>query len=214
MPELYAAYVALWAAFCGAALCILAADRKHLLPEWRRYLRFLFLPWKLCLFVPALLFVSFAGRFTNDETWDLVTGAGMSLLTFFTAPWSIGLFYQVAKRRRPWRYLVVATALLLFSSSWFYDGYLLWRDGAYSVRWWSNLLLSPIIYIAAGLLWNLEAVEHNSFDEGGRARLSFLRPDWPALPHNPGFAELLPLAFLFVLVAAYVLTGFVRWEIH
>jgi hypothetical protein len=32
-------------------------------------------PWKLRLFVPALLFVTFAGRFTNDETWDVVTGA-------------------------------------------------------------------------------------------------------------------------------------------
>lgn len=214
MPGFYTVYVALWAGFCLTALFILLADHKHLLPEWLLYLRFLLLPWKLCLFVPALLFVSFAGRFTNDETWDMVTGAGMSLLTFLTAPWSIGLFYQVVKRRRPWRYLVVATTLLLFSSSWFYDGYLLWRDGAYTVRWWSNLLLSPIIYIAAGLLWNLEATEHNSFDEGGQARLSFLRPDWPAPPRNPGFAELLPLAFLFVLVAAYVLTGFVGWKIH
>jgi hypothetical protein len=47
------------------------------MPEWREYLSFHGVPWKLCLFVPALLFVTFAGRYTNDETWDLVTGSGM-----------------------------------------------------------------------------------------------------------------------------------------
>jgi hypothetical protein len=86
-------YMAMWALFCVAAVFILIWDRKRLLPEWREYLRFLCVPWKLCLFVPALIFVSFAGRYTNDETWDLVTGSGMALLTFLTAPWSVGLIY-------------------------------------------------------------------------------------------------------------------------
>jgi hypothetical protein len=54
------------------------------------------------------------GRYTNDETWDWVTGSGMAILTFLTAPWSIGLIYLVFVGRRPVRYLVVALALLLF----------------------------------------------------------------------------------------------------
>jgi len=159
------------------------------------------------VFVPAFLFVSFAGRYTDDETWDFVTGAGMSLLTFLTAPWAIGLFYQVALRRRPTRYLIVATALLLFSSSWFYDGYLLLRDGAYTQRWLGNLVASPVIYTAAGLLWNLEA------KPGGGYALSFSRPDWPKPPRDGSFRQLLLISIPLILIAAYVLIASVKWRL-
>jgi hypothetical protein len=71
----FAKYIAMWAAVCLVAAAILVWDRRRLVPEWRGYLRFLAVPWKLCLFVPALLFVTFAERYTNDETWDVVTGA-------------------------------------------------------------------------------------------------------------------------------------------
>jgi hypothetical protein len=80
-------YIAIWASFCLVAVFILVWDRKHFFSEWREYLRFLIVPWKLWLFVPAFLFVTFAGRYTNDETWDFVTGSGMAILTFLTAPW-------------------------------------------------------------------------------------------------------------------------------
>jgi hypothetical protein len=46
--------------------------------------------------------------------------------------------------------LVVAIALVLLSSSWFYDSYLLWRDRVYTPRWAGDLVLSPFIYLAAG----------------------------------------------------------------
>ena len=75
-------YVAIWVTFCLVAAAILVWDRKRLVPEWREYWRFLIVPWKLWLFVPAFLFVTFAGRFTNDEPWDVVTGSGMAILTF------------------------------------------------------------------------------------------------------------------------------------
>jgi hypothetical protein len=178
----FANYMAMWTAVCLVAAAILVWDRRRLVPEWRGYLRFLAVPWKLCLFVPALLFVTFAGRFTNDETWDVVTGAGMAILTFLTAPWAIGLIYQVLVGRRPVRYLIVAIALLLFSSSWFYDGYLLWRDGVYTRRWLGNLMLSPFIYLAAGLLWNLESKDSGDFREGPGFRLS-------AVVRSGGLAE-------------------------
>ena len=98
-------YVAIWASFCLIAIVILVWDRKRLTHEWREYLRFLSVHWKLCLFVPAFLFVTFAGRYTNDETWDWVTGSGMAILTFLTAPGVAGLIYQVLVGRRPLRYL-------------------------------------------------------------------------------------------------------------
>jgi hypothetical protein len=173
------------------------------------------MPWKISLFLPAFLFVSFAGQYTNDETWDFVTGSSMSLLTFATAPWSMGLMYQVIFGTRPLRYLIVALALLFFSSSWFYDAYLLWRDQAYTVRWFGNLTLSPIIYLAAGLLWNLEAKRQNNYCDAPGFYFGFTRADWPARPvttQSSSIAPLLPAMIPLIIVAAFVLVGFVRWN--
>jgi hypothetical protein len=205
--------MAIWASSCLVAVFILVWDRKRLVPEWRDYWRFLCVPWKLCLFVPAFLFVSFAGRYTNDETWDFVTGSGMALLTFLTAPWSIGLIYLVLAGRRPLRYLVVAIALLLFSSSWFYDAYLLWRDGAYTPRWAGNLMLSPFIYVAAGLLWNLEAKDGWDIRENSGFRLSFVRTDWPSRPVDTRFGPLVLVSIPLIVIAAFVLVAFVGWNL-
>jgi hypothetical protein len=188
------------------AVAILVQERKTVLSQMHEYFRFLCVPWKLMLFFPALIFVTFAGRFTDDETWDIVTGSGMSILTFLTAPWSIATGYQVLFGRRPGRYLFVAMVLCLFSSSWFYDGYLFWRDGLYTPRWLGNLMLSPIIYISAGLLWNLETKPSGGFT------LSFLRPDWPKPPGNPSFRALILIAFPLILLAGFVLVAFVRWK--
>ena len=207
-----AKYIALWTLFCLVAVLILAWDRKRLLPEWREYRRFLCVPWKVCLFVPAFFFVTFAGRLTDDETWDWVTGSGMAILTFLTAPWVVGLIYQVFVGRRPVRYLIVALALLLFSSSWFYDGYLLWRDGAYTGRWLGNLVLSPFIYMAAGLLWNLEAKPRVGFHDDSGFQLSFVREDWPSPPVDTRFGPILFVSIPLILIAAFVLVAFVNWQ--
>jgi hypothetical protein len=200
-------YILLWGSFCVIALVILARDRKRLIPEWREYLGFLSVPWKLCLFVPALVFVTFAGRYTNDETWDVVTGSGMAILTFLTAPWVVGVVYQVFVGRRPVRYLIVALALLLFCSSWFYDAYLLLREGVYTRRWAGNLMLSPFIYVAAGLLWNLETGDEDGF------RFSFVRRDWPKRPVDTRFGPLIFASLPFIVIAAFVLMAFVGWNI-
>jgi hypothetical protein len=204
----FAGYVTAWGLFCLVALVILFKDRKQLRGEWNNYISFLCMPWKLCLFTPAFLFVTFAGRFTDDETWDVVTGSGMSILTFLTAPWSVGVLFQTLVGRRPWRYLVVASALLLFSSSWFYDGYLLCRDGTYTPRWAGNLILSPIIYFAAGLLWNLEAKGRTG------CRFSFVRADWPARPGDKRFLPLLIAVLPLIIVATFVIVGFVGWKLR
>jgi hypothetical protein len=208
----FAKYLLSWISFCFVAASILLKDAKRLLPEWRQYAKFLFVPWKLGLFLPALVFVTMAGRYTDDETWDLVTGAGMAILTYLSAPWSVGLIYQVAIGKRPLRYLIVALALLFFSSSWFYDGYLLWRDGAYTRRWLGNLVLSPFIYVAAGLLWNLEAKEGEDSDNGWNFRFSFVRPDWPAPPIDTRFERLILVSIPFILVAIFILVSFVGWH--
>ena len=207
MTPLLWTYVACWAAFCVLAAAILVHDRRRLIAEWRGYLRFLLVPWKVALFVPALLFVTFAGRFTDDETWDVVTGGGMSIFTYLTAAWAIGLLWQVRQSWRPRRYLVVAFALWFFSASWFYDGYLLLRDGVYTPRWSANLVLSSILYLAAGLLWNLEA------KPGGWVTLAFLRENWPETSTERRFGWLMILAAIpLVLIAAVILIGSVGWH--
>jgi hypothetical protein len=199
-------YIAAWCAF--TAIAALVAWRWVRL-EWRDALAFLLVPWKVAVFVPAILFVTFAGRFTDDETWDVVSGGGMSILTVLTAWWSVGTTWRVVRRLAPARELVVAIAVTLFSSSWFYDGYLLLRDGAYTQRWLGNLMLSPTIYLCAGLLSNLE------LDDRGRLGFSFLRREWPRpLPTARRISLTMVLVSVpLVAVAAWFLVGFVGWHL-
>jgi hypothetical protein len=204
MTDFLMRYVVGWLSFCGLAVALAVKDVR---PTWSDELAFLLVPWKLALFLPAIVFVTFAGRFTDDETWDVVSGGGMSLLTFLTAGWAVGTVFKVGAGTRPLSHLVVALALALFSSSWFYDGWLLLRDGAYTHRWKGNLLLSPIIYACAGLVLNLE-VRAQGFGFG----FSFTRGDWPR-PASTGASWLLAaVALPLVLVAAYVLVAFVGWR--
>ena len=139
---------------------------------WADARAFYLVPWKVQVFAPAIVFVTFAGRFTDDETWDLVTGSGMSLLTVGTAWWSIGTMARVVRRKARVAELVVAIAVMFFASSWFYDDYLLLRHGAYTVRWLGNLMLSPTVYLCAGLLTNFE------IGEDRKLGFAFTRADW------------------------------------
>ena len=69
-----------------------------------------------------------------------------------------------------------------------------------------NLILSPIIYVSAGLVLNLELRQ-------GKLALAFTRPDWPrALPSEVSWPLVLAVVPL-VAVAASVLVGFVRWRL-
>jgi hypothetical protein len=203
-PSLWA-YVAAWSSF--TIIAGLVAFR-HVRLAWRDALAFLLVPWKVAVFVPAILFVTFAGCFTDDETWDVVSGGGMSILTVLTAWWSVGTAVRVVRRMRPARELFVAIAVTLFSASWFYDGYLLLRDGAYTARWLGNLMLSPTIYLCAGLLSNLE------IDAAGRLGFSFLRAEWPRpLPNARRVNAAMVLVSLpLIAIAAWFLVGFVGWH--
>jgi hypothetical protein len=69
-------------------------------------------------------------------------------------------------------------------------------------------MLSPIIYLAAGLLWNLEAKGRCGF------RLSFVRPDWPNPPNDTRFLPLVLVSIPLILIATFVLVGFVGWKLH
>lgn len=195
-------YVACWSLFCVIAL--LLATRLEL--ELAAHLRFLLVPWKVAVFAPAIAFVTFAGHFTDDETWDVVTGFGMSALTVLTSSWAVGTTWKVVTGERPWFALVVAIAVALFASSWFYDGWLLLRDGVYTHRWLGNLQLSPIIYGCAGLLLNLEA-------RGGGVGFAFTRPQWPLVADARVTPLMVGAGVPLVAIAAFVLVAFVRWSL-
>jgi hypothetical protein len=202
MTDFQLKYTVGWLAFCVLAFVLAIKDIR---PHWRDELAFLTVPWKLALFVPAIVFVTFAGRFTNDETWDVVTGGGMAVLTFLTSGWAVGSAYKALHRQRPPSAFLVTAAVALFSSSWFYDGYLLLRDGVYTQRWLGNLMLSPLAYVSAGLVLNLET----------RSRgigLGFTRADWPRPASRRPSLWLVLAAAPFILVAVRVLVGFVGWS--
>ena len=70
-------------------------------------------------------------------------------------------------------------------------------------------MLSPTIYLCAGLLSNLE------LDERGRLGFSFLRPDWPRpLPSAKRVSITMVLVSIpLVAIAAWFLVGFVGWHL-
>ena len=181
-------------------------DRDALLRQAPDYAGLLMVRWKLALFLPAAAFVTLAGRFTYDDTWDTVTGGGMSALTFLTAPWAVGTAWRALRGEAPRRWLLPAAAACLFSGSWFYDGYVWWRDGWYPETWLPNLVLSPCLYAVAGCMWSLEA------GPDGRPTLSFLLPGWPRRPRDPKFSRIALLAAPAVAFAALVLVGSVNWH--
>jgi hypothetical protein len=195
-------YLVGWLAYCAVALLLAIRGAR---PRAAETLTFLREPWKVLIFLPGIVFVTFAGHFTDDETWDVVSGGGMSVLTVLTAWWSVGTAARVVRKLAPPSHLVVALALTLFSSSWFYDGYLLLRDGAYTQRWIGNLMLSPTIYICAGLIANLEL-------RGGKLALAFTRSDWPKPVRNTATWPLLVASIPLVALATYFLVGFVGWH--
>ncbi|WMW81816.1 hypothetical protein RF679_05915 [Undibacterium cyanobacteriorum] len=206
-------YFLSWIGLSKISLGLFFAHWRVLKPELRAYIRFLLVPWKLAFFAPAFIFLCSAGPHTNDPTWDVVTGGGMALLTFLSAPWSVGVLAQYQSNESAnstWWRTWLAVFALFFSSSWFYDGYLLWRDGFYTPRWSSNLMISSCIYVAAGLFWNLEMEDRDDFS---RRHFAFEREDWPIL--HPTSKILPPLRHLFplLLIAIFGITGFVIWQI-
>jgi hypothetical protein len=198
-------YLIAWVLLCVFAVASFLRD-KTLCAMVPPYLNYLFQPWKVALFAPAGLFVTFAGQFAWDDSWDVVTGAGMSILTFLTAPFAAGLMFKVLQGAAPARHWVIAVTVGMFSASWFYDGWLLLRDGHYSAMWLPNLLLSPFLYALAGLLWNLEV------DGQGNASLGFMRADWPKSAGRRLNWKLLLAVLPAVFLTASILLFSVHWR--
>jgi hypothetical protein len=169
-------YVALWATACAAALGLYLSRRDKYVISQRKYWHFLTEPWKVAAFVAGASLITLVAPYTGDPTWDYFDGFFMSVFCYTTAPWVLGILYQARHRRARVDELYIAVCTWLFSASWSYDIYLLWRDGYYPITWFANLFASSLIYLCAGLFWNLEHLP------GRGVIFSFMREGWPSRP--------------------------------
>jgi hypothetical protein len=190
------AYVLGWSALVLVALVLAMRMRKPIAEGARGYVASLLVPWKLCAFGGAFAFFVFAAPYTGDPTWDWKDGGLMSLLTYLTAPWSIGTLARSRRTDLPAgsrrRLFFIAVIAWMFSASWSYDGYLFLRDGAYPRSWAANIPASSALYVAAGMLFSLVHVK----DRG--IVFDFMTPEWKRTPRSSFGKIALPAAILIV----------------
>jgi len=188
-------YIAAWASLCLCALWLYLKDRGSFAFSYRSYRQFLMVRWKVVTFLCAAIGITVVAPYTGDPTWDYFDAPMMSILTFVSAPWAIGALYLVVRRQLDLKQGLVAVCVWMFSASWCYDLYLVFRDGHYPFTWFPNIFASSALYIAAGLLWNLE------WKAGRGATFSFLEAGWPSPPVQPGFLKVFWYALPFMLIA-------------
>jgi hypothetical protein len=199
----FVAYITLWVAACAGAAALVARDPRGfslLSPEYRR---FLLVRWKVATFLAAAASLTWVAPYTGDPTWDYVDASFQSVLTFLGAPWAVGTLYRALRRDAGWKQVYVAACLWLFSASWSYDLYILLRDGRYPDTWFVNIIASSVLYIAAGLLWNLD------WRPGRGVTFSFLEREWLEVGLQPQFARVLGYALPFMLIAVASVAYFV-----
>lgn len=197
------AYMVFWTGACTAALMICLRNRAAYPIFQADYWKFLLAPWKVAIFIIAAVGITLMAPYTDDPTWDYFDAFGMSVLTFMTAPWAIGTFYRAARRMAPLRDVFVPLCAMLFSASWFYDFYLLLRDGSYPDTWLPNLFASSFIYILAGLLWNLD------WKEGRGVIFSFMAGQWPSTRNPVSGMKILWFALPFIGIVAVLFLQFI-----
>jgi len=168
----------------------------------RAYWRYLAAPWKLATFAIAAAGITLIAPYTGDPTWDYYDALLMSVLTFATAPWAVGTLWRALRRRASPAQAFVALCLMLLSASWCYDLYLLARDGMYPDTWWANMAASSVLYVLAGMLWNLE------WRAPRGATFGFLEADWPNPAAGGEIRPLLRYALPLMVLASLLILPF------
>jgi len=196
-------YIATWSLACLIALGLVLRDPAAFAIGRRSYWHFLGEPWKVATFLAGAALITLVAPYTGDPTWDYVDGLFMSVFCFATAPWAVATLFFTARRQATWTEAYVVLCAWLFSASWSYDIYLVWRDGQYPSTWFANLFASPLIYLSAGLFWNLE------WQRGRGVIFSFMRDGWPSRPAESSFFRLLGYAAIFSLPAIAAVLMFV-----
>jgi hypothetical protein len=207
MNAAFTAYLVAWLLACLLALVLYLRDRSGYIISRRDYWRFLAAPWKLATFAIAATGMVVIAPYTGDPTWDYFDAGFMSLFCFATSPWAVGVMYRAMRRQSHWREIYVAACAWMFTVSWSYDLYMLIKTGMYPITWLSNIFLSSILYILAGMLWSLE------YQTGRGVIFGFMRADWPNAAGSAAFGKIfwytLPFMILVtILVAAFVIPFF------
>ena len=115
---------------------------------------------------------------------------------------SVGVVYLLLRRRVPADHAFIAVTLWMFSASWAYDAYILAKSGVYPATWWSNIILSSVLYLSAGLMWNLQ------WRRGIGVTFGFLHAGWPQPSEDASFGRLAWYAVPFMILVAAVIAQF------
>ena len=202
MGTFFYIYITMWVLACAVALAIYLRDRCSFCFMSRAYWRFLLDPWKLVTFGIAWAGLTLIAPYTGDPTWDYVDASFMSILTFTTAPWVMGALYKSARGELPLKQAYVAACVWMFSVSWSYDLYLVLRDGDYPITWLINIPASSVLYVSAGLLWNLE------WQLNRGVIFAFMREGWPTPSEHLRLGRIVWAALPFMLIAASAVLSF------
>lgn|GEM_PF-294806 len=202
MSKFHLIYLVIWGLNVVITLILSGVKRNSIVLFSREYQKFLFIPWKIFTFLVAFVGLNAVGPFTGDPTWDFATASFMSVLTYLTAPWVVGILYRVIFKQEYLWQAYIAVCLWMFSASWSYDLYLLIRDGYYPVTWSANLFASSILYLCAGLFWNL------SFKSGRGVHFAFTEVEWPEGEKLQSFKIIFLYALPFMLLVSAMILYF------
>ena len=115
------------------------------------YARFLFKLWKVLTFIISASLVISLSEYANDPTWDYYDALIMSVLTYLTAPYSIGIFFRfLFMKKRALGEFFMAILLWIISAGLSYDLYIFFSQGFYPASWRENLIISSCLYFLAG----------------------------------------------------------------
>ncbi len=202
MTLFFYTYIAIWATACVIAIVLMVQNYKSIVLFQNNYWDFLKIKWKLITFIIPLSAFVILAPYTGDPTWDYYDAAFMSILTFITAPWSIGVLFRFIQQKEKLKIAYIAICVWMFSASWSYDIYLVFRDGEYPNTWLPNIFASSVLYVSAGLFWNLE------YREGRGVIFGFMENEWPSTEGSKGFNKILFYALPFMIFAAAIFIPF------
>lgn len=203
MNSLQEGYILSWIFLCCLCTYVWLARLEPFVFFQKEYRRFLLKPWKLGTFIVTTVFMVLVAPYSGDYTWDYVDGGFMSILTYITAPWSVGIFLKFINRTASASQVFLAFCLWMFSASWSYDIYLVLRDGHYPLTWLPNLAASSILYWSAGLFWNLDWKPELG------VYYSFTQDKWFDCYHGSVFVKILHRGWVFIFLAVIILGGVV-----
>lgn len=166
------------------------------------YFNLLLQPWKIVTFWIAFVSLIGGSFYAGDPTWDFGSVSIMSALTFLFAPWCVGAFYSVIAKRKMSLEFFFAVIAWLFTVLISYEVYVLLKTGFEAEATTENFIISSVIFILAGLFWNL------GFDERKGIDFEFRNDKWPNIPKSTSIRKI-SLVGLPILIVY----GFLLWRL-